>query len=104
MEVWYGRVGLTMSCFGLSVTVAAVVSIALRTSLLAAGGFDSAALAAGEAVPQGVINALYNMNTLFPMILCVAIVLLVGFLYPVNDKKLIKMKAEIEAREAEKKE
>ena len=98
------EVGLTMSCFSLSVTVAAVVSIGIRTSMLAAGGFDSVALAAGEAVPQGVINALFNMNTLYPMILCAAIVLLVGFLYPVNDKKLLKMRAEIDAGKTQDKE
>jgi GPH family glycoside/pentoside/hexuronide:cation symporter len=98
------EVGLTMSCYSLGVTVGNVSSIALRTAFLAAGGFVSAELAAGGAVPAGVISALFNMNTLYPMIICIVITLLVLFIYPVNDKKLAEIRNELKVREASPKE
>ena len=93
------EVGLTMSCFYLAVTIGNVISIALRTGFLAAGGFDSAKLAAGAPVPAGVTSALFNMNTLYPMIICIVITLLVALLYPVNDKRLTQIRSELKERE-----
>ena len=94
------EVGLTMSCFALAVRVGLVVSIAVRTVLLAAGGFDSKALAAGAAVPGGVMTALFNMNTIIPAVICVVIALVVSLLYPANDRKLAEMRRDLKAREA----
>lgn len=92
--------GLTMSVYALAVRVGMVLSVALRTYFLAAGGFDSAALAKGAAVPSGVMSALYNMNTLYPLIICVVITVLVQFVYPINDKKLAEIRNELKARAA----
>ena len=92
--------GLTMACFSLSVRVGLFLSIAFRTALLVAGGFDSAALAGGAAVPEGVVTALYRMNTVYPLIICVAISLIVTFFYPINDKKLIDIREELKARDS----
>lgn len=94
------ELGLTMACYSLGIRIGLVCSIAARTAVLAAGGFDSKALAAGAAVPAGVMSALFNMNTLYPAILCIIITIVVMLLYPVNDKRLIEMRAEVKAREA----
>jgi len=91
--------GLTMSVYSISVRVGSVGSIAIRTALLAAAGFNSAALAAGEAVPEAVMQVFRNYNTTYPMILCAVIALLVFFVYPLNDKKVAQYRAEIAERD-----
>ena len=91
--------GLTMSTYSISIRAGNVSSIAIRTSLLAAAGFSSSALAAGAAVPKAVKSVLYNINTIYPLIISLAITLLVLFVNPLNDKKAAQYRAEIEARE-----
>jgi len=97
--------GLNMSVFGLSIATGVLITTISRTAILARGGFDSealtpAAMAAGAVVPQGVITALHNLNTLYPFILCVVITLVIIFIYPLNDKKVEDIQKEIAARDA----
>jgi Na+/melibiose symporter-like transporter len=89
-----------MAVFGLSITTGTLVSTITRTAALAAGGFDSAAIAAGAAVPEGVVSALHNLNTLYPMILCIVITAILLFVYPLNDRKVAEIQKEIAARDA----
>jgi len=90
--------GLNMAVFGLSITTGVLVSTITRTAALAAGGFDSAALAAGAVVPAGVMSALHNLNTVYPLIICVIITAILLFVYPLNDKKVAEIQKEIAAR------
>jgi len=92
--------GLNMAVFGLSITTGVLLSTITRTAALAAGGFDSAALAAGAAVPDGVMSALHNLNTTYPLIICVVITAILLFVYPLNDKKVAEIQKEIAARDA----
>jgi len=97
--------GLNMSVFALSITTGTLVSTITRTAALAAGGFDSealtpAAMAAGAAVPEGVVMALHNLNTIYPLIICVVIALILIFVYPLNDRKVADIQKEIAARDA----
>ena len=91
--------GLTMSTYSISIRAGNVASITIRTSLLAAAGFNSKALAGGAAVPAAVQSVLYNLNTLFPLILALVIALLVLFLNPINDKKAEQYRKEIKERD-----
>lgn len=91
--------GLTMSCYQLSLKIGSFVSLALRTALLAAGGFDSVALANGAAVPEGVLTALHGMNTILPMIVCIIIAIVVGVLYPISDKKMQQIRIDLQNRQ-----
>jgi len=92
--------GLNMAVFGLSITTGVLVSTITRTAALAAGGFDSAALSAGAAVPDGVMSALHNLNTLYPLVICVIITAILLFVYPLNDRKVAEIQTEIAARDA----
>ena len=92
--------GLNMAVFGLSVTTGSLVSTITRTAALAGGGFDSAALAAGGAIPEGVKTAIHSLNTIYPLVFCVAIALILMFLYPLNDKKVAEIQKEIAERDA----
>lgn len=92
--------GLNMAVFALSITTGSLLSTITRTAALAGGGFDSAALAAGAAVPEGVKAAIHNLNTIYPLIFCVAIALILIFIYPLNDKKVEEIQKEIAARDA----
>jgi len=92
--------GLNMAVFGLSITTGVLVSTITRTAALAAGGFDSAALAAGAVVPDGVMSALHNLNTLYPLIICVIITAILLFVYPLNDRKVAEIQKKIAERDA----
>lgn len=94
--------GLNMAVFGLSVTTGSLVSTITRTAALAKGGFDSKALAAGAAVPETLKAAIHNLNTLYPLVICVAITLILFFLYPLSDKKVADMQKEMAERDASK--
>jgi len=97
--------GLNMSVFGLAIMTGALLSTISRTAILAGGGFNSAALtpaamAAGAVVPEGVMAALHNLNTLYPLMLCAVITLVLVFIYPLNDRKVEEIQKEIAARDA----
>jgi len=94
--------GLNMAVFALSVTTGSLLSTITRTAALARGGFDSRALASGAAVPATVKAAIHNLNTLYPLILCVVIALILFFVYPLNDKKVAEIQKEMAEREAAK--
>jgi len=93
--------GLNMAVFGLSITTGVLVSTITRTAALAAGGFDSAALAAGAAVPDGVMSALHNLNTLYPLVICVMITAILLFVYPLNDRIVAEIQKKIAERDAQ---
>ena len=92
--------GLNMAVFGLSITTGVLVSTITRTAALSAGGFDSAALSAGAVVPDGVMSALHNLNTLYPLIICVIITAILLFVYPLNDRKVAEIQKKIAERDA----
>ena len=91
--------GLAMAVYSLSVRVGGILSTNGRAAIMAGGGFDSAALAAGAAVPATLKTALKNMQTLYPMIMSAAIGLIIMLFYPLTDKKAAEYRAEIAARE-----
>jgi len=93
--------GLNMAVFALSVTTGNLLSTITRTAALARGGFDSAALAAGAAVPETLKAAIHNLNTIYPCLLCVAITLILMFVYPLNDKKVAEIQKEMAERGSE---
>ena len=92
--------GLNMAVFGLSITTGVLVSTITRTAALAAGGFDSEALSAGATVPEGVMSALHNLNTIYPLVICVVITAILLFVYPLNDRKVAEIQKEIAERDA----
>lgn len=93
--------GLNMSVFALSVTTGIFLSTVTRTAFLAGGGFDSNALAAkGAAVPEGVMTAIHNLNTLYPLIICAVILLILLFVYPLTDAKVKDIQRQIAERDA----
>jgi len=55
--------------------------------------------AAARLVPEGVMNAIRNINTIVPLIICVAIILLLMFVYPLNDKKVLDIQRQIKERD-----
>ena len=95
-------IGLTMSTYSVAVRVGLLLSTVLRTSMLAGAGFDSAALAAGAAVPEAVKAVLRNMNTIFPLVLALAIALMIMFIYRLSDKQLAQYREEIAQRDGAK--
>lgn len=90
---------LSMSTYGLSVRIGSVLSIAIRTALLGFAGFDSKAIASGAAVPAEVKTTLFNMTTVYPLILTVIVFVAVLFLYPITDKKLEQYRRDIAERQ-----
>jgi Na+/melibiose symporter-like transporter len=93
--------GLNMAVFALSITTGILVSTITRTAALATGGFDSKTLSvSGAASPEGVMNALHNLNTLYPLIICGLILFVLIFLYPLTDRKVEEIQKEIAARDA----
>jgi Na+/melibiose symporter-like transporter len=88
--------GLTMSTYSIGVSVGSLLSTTLRTAILAAAGFDASTIAAG--VPASVSSALLKMNTVYPIIICAVIIVMVSILYPITDKKLATIKEELAAR------
>lgn len=93
-------VGLTMSTFTVAVRIGLLLSTVLRTSMLAKAGFDSAAIAAGGAIPETVKTVLHNMNTIYPLIISLGIAAMVFFGYRLSDKQLVQYREEIAARKA----
>ena len=97
--------GLNMAVFGISVTLGILFTAITRTAILAAGGFVSAeltpaAMAAGAVVPEGVKQALHNLNSLYPFLYCIVIIILLVFVYNLNDKKVAEIQKKIAERDA----
>jgi Na+/melibiose symporter-like transporter len=69
--------------------------------MLAAVGFNSAAIAAGEVIPDGVKAVLRNINTTYPMIVALVAGLMVLFFMPLNDKRAEQIRKELAEREAQ---
>ena len=89
--------GLSMSLFSVSVRVGMTFSTLIRTALLATAGYNAAAYVNGVGPSQDVIGTLINLQTILPLIFAVVCFGLVAVLYPLNDKKLARIKEEIEA-------
>lgn len=89
--------GLSMSLFSVSVRIGMTLSTFVRTALLATAGYNAATYVNGVGPSQDVINTLINLQTVLPLVLAVVSIGLVAVLYPLNDKKLARIKAEIEA-------
>jgi len=56
--------------------------------------------AAAQVVPPGVMSVIHNINTIYPLIICVVIILLLVFVYPLNDKKVLDIQRQIAERDA----
>ncbi|KPU44279.1 putative symporter YjmB [Oxobacter pfennigii] len=89
--------GISMAVFSLCITVATFFSTLIRTALLAAAGYDGAAYAQGAMPNEAVLNVIGNFQTLYPFILGIVAFGIVLFFYPMDDKKLAKIKEEIDA-------
>ena len=60
----------------------------------------TASEAAAQVVPDGVMSAIRNINTIVPLIICVVIILILLFVYPLNDKKVKEIQEQIAERDA----
>jgi GPH family glycoside/pentoside/hexuronide:cation symporter len=60
----------------------------------------TASQAAAQVVPDGVMSVIRNINTIIPLIICVVIILLLLFVYPLNDKKVLDIQKQIAERDA----
>ena len=97
--------GMNMAIFGLAIRTGGFFSASTRAAFLAAGGFVSAeltpaAMAAGAKVPDSVKIAIHNTNTLYPFFMCIAIILILIFVYNLSDKKVAEIQKEIAERDA----
>ncbi|MCR4429514.1 MAG: MFS transporter [Tepidanaerobacteraceae bacterium] len=88
---------ITMAVYSLSVRVGLTLSTLIRTSILAVAGYNGAAYAKGAVPTQKVINTLINLQSLYPFLLAVIAFAIVLIFYPLNDKKIAKIKEEIDA-------
>jgi GPH family glycoside/pentoside/hexuronide:cation symporter len=92
--------GLNMSAYTLGLTIASAASIAVRSALLNSVGYDAAAYAGGAAVPQSVLNMFAYFQAHIPFALSIVAVLLMAFLFPLNDDKIRKVRDDLKEREA----
>ena len=56
--------------------------------------------AAAQIIPGGVMQQIRNINSIYPLIICVVILLILLFVYPLNDKKVLEIQAQIAERDA----
>lgn len=91
--------GLNMSIYTLSIKVGITLSTAIRVALLASAGYNAALYVDGVMPTVEVLNQLKNLQTLYPLILAIICFALVFFFYPLNDKKMSEIRAELNARE-----
>lgn len=61
----------------------------------------TASQAAAQVVPDQVMSVIRNINTIIPLIICVVIILLLVFVYPLNDKKVLDIQRQIAERDAQ---
>lgn len=89
--------GLNMSIYSVSIRVGMTFSVMIRTTLLAAAGYNAAKYADGALPSAEVIKTLINLQTVLPLTLAIVCFGLVAFFYPLNDNKLAKIRTEIDA-------
>jgi Na+/melibiose symporter-like transporter len=94
--------GLNMSIYTLSLSIASATSIAARSFMLNAIGYDARAydVAKGILPPENILTFFANLQALYPFILSIACVLIVWFFFPLNDNKLKDIREELKRREA----
>ena len=90
--------GLSMSVYSLSIRVGSVVGLSIRMGLLIGAGFNTAALAAGEATPAAVMDVFKNYISTWPFFIILAIILLVGLGFRLNDAKAAQLRKDFEAK------
>lgn len=91
--------GLNMSAYTLAIKVGIALSATFRTAVLANAGYDAKLYVDGVKPAQEVLNALFNLQSLYPLIFAVAALAIVCLLYPISDKKLAEMRAEMANRD-----
>ena len=60
----------------------------------------SASEAVARVVPAEILGVIHNINTLLPLIISVVIILILVFIYPLNDKKVLDIQRQIAERDA----
>ena len=85
--------GLTMSVYALTIKTGSLVATSLRTAVLVAAGLD--AITAGGAVTERFITGLSNFWTLGPLVLGIASLLSLIFLFNLNDERIKYMNADL---------
>ncbi len=91
--------GATVSTLRRRYDTGVTAAIALRSSALDAVGYNPKLYVGGVVPPQEVLKLFANLQTLYPFILSIVAVALVATLYPINDKRLREIKAELQGRE-----
>ncbi|MDR1179783.1 MAG: MFS transporter [Spirochaetales bacterium] len=94
--------GLNMSIYTLAMSIASATSIAARSVMLNAIGYDARAydVAKGILPPESVLTFFANLQALYPFVLSIVCVLIVWFFFPLNDNKLKDIREELKHREA----
>ena len=85
--------GLTMSVYALTIKTGSLVATSLRTAVLVAAGLD--AITAGGAVTERFITGLSNFWTLGPLVLGIASLLSLIFLFNLNDERIKYMNTDL---------
>ncbi len=90
--------GLNMAVYSVSVRAGNVLSVVIRTALLAAASFSVQVITDTGVVSDAVMTVLHDYNTLYPFICCVLITVGMLLLNPLNDKKITQYRAELAER------
>ena len=85
--------GLTMSVYALTIKTGSLVATSLRTAVLVAAGLDG--ITAGGPVTEHFISSLSNFWTFGPLVLGIASLLSLVFLFNLNDERIGYMNADL---------
>jgi Na+/melibiose symporter-like transporter len=92
--------GLNMSAYTLAIKVGIALSATFRASILAVAGYDAALYTDGVKPTEEVFAALRNLQSVYPLVIAIVAMLIVWFLYPINDRKLAEIREGIARRDA----
>jgi Na+/melibiose symporter-like transporter len=92
--------GLSMATYTLALKVGNATSAAFRAAVLATAGYSAALYVDGALPGESVMRTLRDLQSLYPIILAVVAMVVLFIFYPITDKQLTEVQAELARRDA----